>query len=212
MPVSAQSTASASRRSRRCSRPSWTRTRRGRRCRPRSSSSPPAAPSGVSVGRGVFVSWAGRRCQLGGACLSVGRGAFVSWAGRCWAGLPCTHSLCMVDTRAGGGEIMGWITARTASSLRLSRALLTCRVRRGEQAAALLRTEAELRAKHHGLVEAYHHHSHHNRRTHRTQSAALTGIGLCFAHGHHLRAMIITRRALGRLRFTYVIVRCRRGY
>jgi hypothetical protein len=30
----------------------------------------------------VFVSWAGRVCQLGGACLSVGRGVFVSWAGR----------------------------------------------------------------------------------------------------------------------------------
>jgi hypothetical protein len=28
----------------------------------------------LSVGRGVFVSWAGRVCQLGGACLSVGRG------------------------------------------------------------------------------------------------------------------------------------------
>jgi hypothetical protein len=35
-----------------------------------------------SVGRGAFVSWAGRVCQLGGARSSVGRGAFVSWAGR----------------------------------------------------------------------------------------------------------------------------------
>jgi hypothetical protein len=34
-----------------------------------------------SVGRGAFVSWAGRVCQLGGARSSVGRGAFVSCAG-----------------------------------------------------------------------------------------------------------------------------------
>jgi hypothetical protein len=32
--------------------------------------------------RGVRVSWAGRACQLGGACVSVGRGVLVSWAGR----------------------------------------------------------------------------------------------------------------------------------
>jgi hypothetical protein len=44
----------------------------------------------LSVGRGVFVSWAGRVCQLGGACLSVGRGVFVSWAGRvCQLGGAC---------------------------------------------------------------------------------------------------------------------------
>jgi hypothetical protein len=34
------------------------------------------------VARGVCVSWAGRVCQLGGACVSVGRGVCVSWAGR----------------------------------------------------------------------------------------------------------------------------------
>jgi hypothetical protein len=65
----------------------------------------------VSVGRGVCVSWAGRVCQLGGACVSVGRGVCVSWAGHARAiargrlcmGCPCLCAVCW-QLRTHGGS------------------------------------------------------------------------------------------------------------
>jgi hypothetical protein len=54
--------------------------------------------------RGVRVSWAGRACQLGGACVSVGRGVRVSWAGRaCQLGGACVSARVLSLTELGGG-------------------------------------------------------------------------------------------------------------
>jgi hypothetical protein len=90
------------------------------------------------VARGVCVSWAGRVCQLGGACVSVGRGVCVSWAGHARAiargrlcmGCPCLCAVCwQLRTHGGSAPSLAedrWTVGLQSLSAQTRRAVHLC--------------------------------------------------------------------------------------